>query len=212
MIIYLSSLRKANNFSIYTNFYHCVSEYQKFTKLSKTKPPHNSPKFARKSSQKTSEKKLSYFERISNINGIRHVISIILHRKNVNFVTCVVTYFCKQKNIIPRNRLSFVLLFTSEWPATVMIISHICFLSCILLFVFFCIIYVDTIVYWEQTYLCYPNSSLPPLCMLSHHSFNVWKKYRKKKFTKNFEVKILKCTCSKFYSSSPPKNLKKWDA
>jgi len=97
LIIYLSSLRKANNFSIYTNFYHCDSEYQKFTKLSKTKPPHNSPKFARKSSQKTSEKKLSYFERISNINGIRHVISIILHRKNVNFVTCVVTYFCKQK-------------------------------------------------------------------------------------------------------------------
>jgi len=44
--------------------------------------------------------------------------------------------------------------------------------------------------------------------MLSHHSFNVWKKYRKKKFTKNFEVKILKCTCSKFYSSSPQKTSK----
>ena len=104
----------------------------------KTKPLHSIvPKFTRKSSPKNIRKffSWSYFERIFNINGIRHVISIILHRKNVNFVIffilCGNFIFCKQKkNIIPRNRLSFVLLFTSEWPATVMIISTICFDSC----------------------------------------------------------------------------------
>ena len=66
----------------------------------KTKPLHSIvPKFTRKSSPKNIRKffSWSYFERIFNINGIRHVISTILHRKNVNFVTCVVTYFCKQK-------------------------------------------------------------------------------------------------------------------
>jgi len=34
-------------------------------------------------------------------------------------------------------------------------------------------------------------SSLPPLCMLSHHSFNVWKKYRKKKiYKKDLKLKF----------------------
>ena len=102
----------------------------------KTKPLHSIvPKFTRKSSPKNIRKffSWSYFERIFNINGIRHVISTILHRKNVNFVIfflySVVTliFVNKKKNIIPRNRLSFVLLFTSEWPATVMTISTICF-------------------------------------------------------------------------------------
>jgi len=38
------------------------------------------------------------------------------------------------------------------------------------------------------------------------------KNIEKKIYKKRFEVKILKCTWSKFYSSLPPKNLKKWDA
>jgi len=72
----------------------------------KTKPLHSIvPKFTRKSSPKNIRKffSWSYFERIFNINGIRHVISIILHRKNVNFVIffilCGNFIFCKQKKI-----------------------------------------------------------------------------------------------------------------
>jgi len=128
----------------------------------KTKPLHSIvPKFTRKSSPKNIRKffSWSYFERIFNINGIRHVISIILHRKNVNFgifLLCGNFNFCKQKKYHPPKQAqfcSFVYFRVTSYSDD--------FISCLLFFLvlllYFSVLYVDTIVYWEQTYLYYPN-------------------------------------------------------
>jgi len=130
----------------------------------KTKPLHSIvPKFTRKSSPKNIRKffSWSYFERIFNINGIRHVISTILHRKNVNFVIfflyCVVTLIFVNKKISSPETgsvLCFCLLQSDQlqwWLYLLFVLILI-----ILLFMYFFCIYVDTIAYWEQTYLYYP--------------------------------------------------------
>jgi len=115
----------------------------------KTKPLHSIvPKFTRKSSPKNIRKffSWSYFERIFNINGICDF-----------FLYCVVTLFFVNKKISSPETgsvLCFCLLQSDQlqwWLYLLFVLILI-----ILLFMYFFCIYVDTIAYWEQTYLYYP--------------------------------------------------------
>jgi len=101
------------------------------------------------------------------------------------FLLCGNFNFCKQKKYHPPKQAQFCFfcLLQSDQLQWWFYLIFVTFSFILLLY--FSVLFVDTIEYWEQPYLYYPKySSLPPLCMLSHHSFNVWKKYRKKKFTK----------------------------